>query len=45
MFMQEVWPIRPDPPRMVEATFTMRSIPPREDKAGVGGHADSATGD
>jgi regulator of RNase E activity RraA len=37
MFMQEVWPIRPDLPRMVGAAFTMRFIPAREDKAGSGG--------
>jgi regulator of RNase E activity RraA len=33
MFMQEVWPIRPDLPRMVGIAFTMRFIPAREDKA------------
>jgi regulator of RNase E activity RraA len=37
MFMQEVWPIRSDLPRMVGAAFTMRFIPAREDKAGAGG--------
>ena len=33
MFMQEVWPIRPDMPRMVGLAYTMRFIPAREDKA------------
>ena len=37
MFMQEVWPIRPDLPRMVGAAFTMRFVPAREDKAQAGG--------
>jgi regulator of RNase E activity RraA len=37
MFMQEVWPIRPDLPRMVGAAFTMRFVPAREDKARAGG--------
>ena len=32
MFMQDVWPIRPDMPRMVGIAFTMRFIPSREDK-------------
>jgi regulator of RNase E activity RraA len=32
MFMQEVWPIRPDMPRMVGLAYTMRFIPAREDK-------------
>jgi regulator of RNase E activity RraA len=34
MFMQEVWPIRPDMPRMVGIAYTMRFVPAREDKAG-----------
>jgi regulator of RNase E activity RraA len=34
MFMQQVWPIRPDQPRMVGPAYTMRFIPAREDKAG-----------
>jgi regulator of RNase E activity RraA len=34
MFMQEVWPIRPEMPRMVGMAYTMRFIPAREDKAG-----------
>jgi regulator of RNase E activity RraA len=34
MFMQEVWPIRPDMPRMVGLAYTMCFIPAREDKAG-----------
>jgi regulator of RNase E activity RraA len=33
MFMQEVWPIRPDQPRIVGPAYTMRFIPVREDKA------------
>jgi regulator of RNase E activity RraA len=33
MFMQEVWPIRPDMPRLVGLAYTMRFIPAREDKA------------
>lgn len=33
LFMQEVWPIRPDQPRLVGLAFTMRFIPAREDKA------------
>src|SRR6516162_10458970 len=33
MFMQEVWPIRPDMPRLVGFAYTMRFIPAREDKA------------
>ena len=33
MFLQDVWPIRPDGPRMVGQAFTMRFIPAREDKA------------
>jgi regulator of RNase E activity RraA len=37
MFMQEVWPIRPDLPRMVGAAFTIRFVPAREDKARAGG--------
>jgi len=36
MFMQEVWPIRPDQPRLVGPAYTMRFIPSREDKAGAG---------
>jgi regulator of RNase E activity RraA len=32
MFMQEVWPIRPDMPRLVGLAYTMRFIPAREDK-------------
>ena len=36
MFLQDVWPIRPDTPRMVGAAFTMRFIPAREDKAATG---------
>jgi regulator of RNase E activity RraA len=36
MFMQDVWPIRPDIPRMVGIAFTMRFIPSREDKDGPG---------
>jgi regulator of RNase E activity RraA len=35
MFMQEVWPIRPDIKRMVGLAYTMRFIPAREDKAAV----------
>src|SRR5580700_8689281 len=34
MFMQDVWPIRHDIPRMVGIAFTMRFIPSREDKDG-----------
>ena len=38
MFLQDVWPIRPDQPRLVGPAFTMRFIPAREDKArGAGG--------
>ena len=36
MFMQGVWPIRPDMARMVGIAFTMRFIPSREDKDGPG---------
>ena len=36
MFLQDVWPIRPDTPRMVGAAFTMRFIPAREDKTATG---------
>ena len=36
MFMQDVWPIRHDIPRMVGVAFTMRFIPSREDKDGPG---------
>jgi regulator of RNase E activity RraA len=35
MFMQQVWPIRADQPRMVGPAYTMRFIPAREDKAGA----------
>jgi regulator of RNase E activity RraA len=37
MFLQDVWPIRPDTPRLVGLAFTMRFIPAREDKTGAGG--------
>ena len=33
MFMQEVWPIRPDLPGLVGLAYTMRFIPARDDKA------------
>jgi regulator of RNase E activity RraA len=33
MFLQEVWPIRPNQPRLVGLAYTMRFIPAREDKA------------
>jgi hypothetical protein len=36
MFMQDVWPVRPDMQRMVGIAFTMRFIPSREDKDGPG---------
>jgi regulator of RNase E activity RraA len=36
MFMQDVWPVRADIPRMVGIAFTMRFIPSREDKDGPG---------
>jgi regulator of RNase E activity RraA len=36
MFMQDVWPIRGDIPRLVGIAFTMRFIPSREDKDGPG---------
>src|SRR5215469_4951243 len=36
MFLQDVWPIRPDMPRMVGPAFTMRFIPAREDKTATG---------
>src|SRR5271169_316577 len=36
MFLQDVWPIRPDMPRMVGPAFTMRFIPAREDKTASG---------
>src|SRR5882724_7437506 len=36
MFLQDVWPIRPDMPRMVGSAFTMRFIPAREDKTATG---------
>ena len=39
MFMQDVWPIRHDIPRMVGIAFTMRFIPSREDKDGPRGIA------
>jgi len=35
MFLQDVWSIRPDLPRMVGLAFTMRFIPFREDKTGA----------
>ena len=34
-FLQDVWPIRQDIPRMVGIAFTMRFIPSREDKTGA----------
>jgi regulator of RNase E activity RraA len=33
MFLQDVWPIRPDLPRMVGLAFTMRFVPFRQDRA------------
>ena len=42
MFMQDVWPIRPDIPRMVGIAFTMRFIPSREDKDGPNARAPRA---
>jgi regulator of RNase E activity RraA len=36
MFLQDVWPIRPDMPRMVGPAYTMRFIPAREDKTATG---------
>jgi regulator of RNase E activity RraA len=36
IFLREVWPIRPDMPRMVGPAFTMRFIPAREDKTATG---------
>ena len=36
MFMQDVYALRPDQPRMVGIAFTMRFIPSREDKNGPG---------
>ena len=36
MFMQDVWPVRPNMKRMVGPAFTMRFIPSREDKDGPG---------
>jgi len=36
MFLQDVWPIRPDGPRMVGPAFTMRFIPARENKTATG---------
>jgi regulator of RNase E activity RraA len=32
VFLQDVWPIRPDLPRMVGLAFTMRFVPFREDR-------------
>jgi regulator of RNase E activity RraA len=32
MFLQDVWPIRPDLPRMVGLAFTMRFVPFRQDR-------------
>jgi regulator of RNase E activity RraA len=43
MFMQDVWPIRHDIPRMVGIAFTMRFIPSREDKDGPGSTTRSMT--
>src|ERR1700757_2046053 len=37
MFLQDVWPIRPDLPRMVGLAFTMRFSPSSENKTGAGG--------
>ena len=34
MFLQDVWPVRPNMKRMVGPAFTMRFIPSREDKDG-----------
>src|SRR3974377_1768071 len=36
MFLQDVWPIRPDMPHMVGPAFTLRFIPAREDKTATG---------
>ncbi len=36
MFLQDVWPVRPNMKRMVGPAFTMRFIPSREDKDGPG---------
>ena len=36
MFLQDVWPVRPDVPQMVGSAFTMRFIPAREDKTATG---------
>src|SRR2546423_7945606 len=36
IFMQDVWPVRRDIPRMVGIAFTMRFIPAREDKDAPG---------
>jgi regulator of RNase E activity RraA len=33
MFLQDVWPIRPNQPRLVGLAYTMRFIPAREDRA------------
>ncbi len=38
MFLQDVWPIRADTPRLVGLAYTMRFIPAREDKAGRTGN-------
>ena len=34
MTLYDVWPLRPEQPRMVGIAFTMRFIPSREDKDG-----------
>ena len=36
MTLYDVWPLRPEQPRMVGIAFTMRFIPSREDKDGPG---------
>src|SRR3974377_1295264 len=36
MFLQDVWPIRPDMPHMVGPAFTLRFIPARADKTATG---------
>ncbi len=36
IFLQDVWPVRPNMKRMVGPAFTMRFIPSREDKDGPG---------
>ncbi len=38
MFLQDVWPIRAETPRLVGLAYTMRFIPAREDKAGRAGN-------